>query len=278
MATVLGAPVGLKYKISPLMTRHFRSLTLPVSLRSLPSRMTPTLRIRWREHKWRHLLLHLSMHAFNSTSFICTSTSYTIGLCLVHVTQESPTIEDSLGLPILDEAECGPDASLSHELLITPSLLLPIQPDPRMCMPCLLRSLPLFCKLGVGPLPLRSGYFSLKLLASDCILLSHVSPNLPISCPSCTLLKLLLVSLSLTVPPQVRLFYTRHSNNTSYIPLFSITGGRHIRSEDSPVYNCKNGELFLGESYTYKLDISQSTPSPSLSFQTYYPHTKASCG
>ena len=32
MATVLGAPVGFKYKISPPITRHFRSLTLPVPL------------------------------------------------------------------------------------------------------------------------------------------------------------------------------------------------------------------------------------------------------
>jgi len=61
------------------------------------------------------------MHASNSTSFICTSNSYTFGLCLVHVNQEPLTIEDSLGLPILDEVGCGPGDFLSHtELLIIP--------------------------------------------------------------------------------------------------------------------------------------------------------------
>ena len=135
MAVVLGAPTRLKHKISSLMIRHFLGPSLPDPHRTLPPRITLTLRIRWIKHNWRYLISRLSTHAFSSTSFICTSTSYTFGLCLAHVTQESPTIEDSLGLPILDEVECGPNIFLSHvELLITPSLP-QIQLVSRMCMP-----------------------------------------------------------------------------------------------------------------------------------------------
>jgi hypothetical protein len=147
---VLGAPTRLKYKISSLMIRHFPGSSLPDPHRTLPPRITLALRIYWIKHDWRYLIPRPSMHTFSSTSFICTSTSYTFGLCLVHVTQESPTIEDSLGLPILDEVECGPDIFLSHaELLITPSLP-QLQPASRMCMP--LTPLSLFCKPVLGPL------------------------------------------------------------------------------------------------------------------------------
>ena len=116
----LDAPTRLMHKISSLMIRHFPDSSFPDPHRTLPSL---ALRIRRRKHNWPHIILRPSMHTFNSTSFICTSTSYTFGLCLAHVTQESPTIEDSLGLPILDEVECGPDIFLSHvELLIAPRL------------------------------------------------------------------------------------------------------------------------------------------------------------
>jgi len=115
------------------MIRHFPSISHPDPLPSLPSQATLALPNRWIKHKWRYLILPLSMHAFNSTSFICTSTSYTFGLCPAHVTRELLTIEDSLGLPILDEVECGPDIFLSHvEILITP-LLLPSQTISRTC-------------------------------------------------------------------------------------------------------------------------------------------------
>jgi len=67
--------------------------------------------------------------------------------------QELPTIEDSLGLPILDEVECGPDTfSLSHVELLIIALLPTIQTDSRMCTSYLLRPLSFFCKLAVDPL------------------------------------------------------------------------------------------------------------------------------
>jgi hypothetical protein len=66
--------------------------------------------------------------------------------------QELPTIEDPLGLPILDEVGCGPDIFLSHAELQIIALLPTIQTDSRMCTPYLLRPLSLFCKLAVDPL------------------------------------------------------------------------------------------------------------------------------
>jgi len=152
-----------------LMIRHFPSISHQDPLPSLPSQTTLALSIRWIKHKWQYLILRLSMHAFNSTSFICTSTSYTLGLCPAHVTRELPTIEDSLGLPILDEVECGPDIFLSHvELLIIP-LLLPFKTISRPCTSYLLsRPNSLLCKPAVGPL-LRVVYILPKLLAPECI-------------------------------------------------------------------------------------------------------------
>lgn len=66
VAMTLGVPTIPKYETPSLMIRHFPNISLPGPLQKFP------LRIHWRKHPWRYLTLRLSMHAFNSTSFICT--------------------------------------------------------------------------------------------------------------------------------------------------------------------------------------------------------------
>lgn len=189
--------------------------------------------------------------------------------------QELPTIEDSLGLPILDEVECGPD-TFSLSCRTSDHRLTTYNPNRFTNVHVIPVTSPFFLLQACPWTRSAQCISSPTLLAPDCIsaiLRLSKPPPLVVTLDVYSPLKLLLVPSLANNPPQIRLSHSRHYKQyKSHLPLL-VRAANYWRWINNPKLSPSHYESGAGEKSLNFQYGCQSTPSPSSSSRTCCPRT-----